>query len=68
MGTSIVEMLESTTREMRRKRLLSAETEAQKAVVKISFPLLLLILPGIFIILLAPVLKPMLSVFGTLGQ
>ena len=68
MGTSVVDMLEDTTREMRRKRLLSAETEAQKAVVKITFPLLLLILPGIFIILLAPVMKPMLQLFGNFSQ
>jgi len=68
MGTSIVDMLEDTTREMRRKRLLSAESEAQKAVVKITFPLLLLILPGIFIILLAPVIKPMLQLFGNFAR
>ena len=64
MGTSISEMLAATASEMRRKRLLSAETEAQKAVVKITFPLLLLILPGIFIVLLAPIAQPMMDAFG----
>lgn len=68
MGTSIVAMLEDTTKEMRRKRLLSAQSEAQRAVVKITFPLLLLILPGIFIVLLAPVLQPMLKLFGNFAQ
>ncbi len=68
MGTSIVEMLDSATRDMRGKRLLDAESEAQKAVVKMTFPLLLLILPGIFIVLLAPVLRPMLQVFQSFGQ
>lgn len=63
MGTSISEMLAATAGEMRRKRLLSAESEAQKAVVKITFPLLLLILPGIFIVLLAPIAKPMMDAF-----
>jgi len=66
MGTSIAEMLASTSSEMRRKRLLSAESEAQKAVVKITFPLLLLILPGIFIVLLAPIIKPMMDAFKNL--
>jgi len=66
MGTSISEMLAGTAAEMRRKRLLSAETEAQKAVVKITFPLLLLILPGIFIVLLAPIVKPMMDAFGSM--
>ena len=68
MGTSIVDMLETTTREMRKKRLLSAESEAQKAVVKITFPLLLLILPGTFIVLLAPIMQPMMAVFSSLTQ
>jgi len=63
MGTSVSEMLAATAGEMRRKRLLSAEAEAQKAVVKITFPLLLLILPGIFIVLLAPIAKPMMDAF-----
>ncbi len=64
MGTSVSEMLAATAGEMRRKRLLSAEAEAQKAVVKITFPLLLLILPGIFIVLLAPIAKPMMDAFS----
>lgn len=55
MGTSISEMLCVTTQEMRKKMSLHAQEEAQKATVKISFPLLLLILPGVFIVLLGPI-------------
>ena len=33
---------------------MKAQAQAQKAVVNMSFPLLLLILPGIFIVLFAP--------------
>ena len=55
MGTSISEMLCVTSQEMRKKMSLHAQEEAQKATVKISFPLLLLILPGVFIVLLGPI-------------
>ncbi len=64
MGTSVSEMLGDTVAEIRKKRLLSAETEAQKTVVKITFPLLFLILPGIFIVLLAPMIKPIMQAFA----
>ncbi len=64
MGTSISEMLADTVAEIRKKRILSAETEAQKTVVKITFPLLFLILPGIFIVLLAPMAKPIIEAFS----
>ncbi|OGV42324.1 MAG: hypothetical protein A2X48_19585 [Lentisphaerae bacterium GWF2_49_21] len=64
MGTSISQMLGETITDMRKKRLLSAETEAQKTVIKITFPLLLLILPGIFIVLFAPIIKPMMNAFA----
>ncbi len=64
MGTSISEMLGETISDMRKKRLLSAETEAQKTVIMITFPLLLLILPGIFIVLFAPIVKPMMNAFA----
>ncbi len=64
MGISVSEMLANTIGDIRKKRLLSAETEAQKTTVKITFPLLFLILPGIFIVLLAPMAKPMIEAFA----
>ena len=66
MGTSISGILSDIVTELRKKRLLSAETEAQKTVVKITFPLLFLILPGIFIVLLAPLIKPIMQALSGL--
>ena len=53
------------TSDLRRRRLLGAKEEAQTATVKIAFPMLLLIIPGIFIVLLGPVLLKLIhSVFS----
>ena len=54
MGTSVAENLQSAAQLIRHAALVKAQTQAQKAVVNMSFPLLLLILPGIFIVLFAP--------------
>ena len=64
-GTSISDTLSVFTADLRRKRLLGAKEEAQTATVKIAFPMLLLIIPGIFIVLLGPVLLKLIhSVFS----
>lgn len=54
MGTSVTDNLMSASRLIRHASRVKAQTQAQKAVVNMSFPLLLLILPGIFIVLFAP--------------
>jgi len=54
MGTSVSENLKSAAQLMRHAARVRAQAHAQKAVVNMSFPLLLLILPGIFIVLFAP--------------
>ncbi len=54
MGTSVAENLQSAAQLIRHAARVKAQTQAQKAVVNMSFPLLLLILPGIFIVLFAP--------------
>ncbi|MEG2465572.1 MAG: type II secretion system F family protein [Kiritimatiellia bacterium] len=54
MGTSISENLRSASELIRRQSRVRAQEKAQKAVVSMSFPLLLLILPGVFIVLLGP--------------
>ena len=54
MGTSVAENLKSAAQLMRHAARVRAQAHAQKAVVNMSFPLLLLILPGIFIVLFAP--------------
>ena len=54
MGTSAAESLKSAAQLIRHAARVKAQAQAQKAVVNMSFPLLLLILPGIFIVLFAP--------------
>ncbi len=54
MGTSVSENLKSAAQLIRHAARVKAQAQAQKAVVNMSFPLLLLILPGIFIVLFAP--------------
>lgn len=54
MGTSVAENLQSASSLIRHSARVRAQAQAQKAVVNMSFPLLLLILPGIFIVLFAP--------------
>lgn len=54
MGTSVSENLQNAAQLIRHSARVRAQAQAQKAVVNMSFPLLLLILPGIFIVLFAP--------------
>ncbi len=54
MGTSVTDNLMSASQLIRHSSRVKAQSQAQKAVVNMSFPLLLLILPGIFIVLFAP--------------
>lgn len=56
MGTSVAENLQGAAQLIRHSARIKAQTQAQKAVVNMSFPLLLLILPGIFIVLFAPLI------------
>jgi tight adherence protein C len=66
MGTPMAEMLRISSQEMRKKRALAAEEEAKKAVVKMTMPLLLLIMPGVFIVLLGPIGRELIATFSTL--
>lgn len=54
MGTSVADNLGAASLQIRHAARVRAQAKAQKAVVEMSFPLLLLILPGVFIVLLAP--------------
>ena len=54
MGTSVADNLQGAAQLIRHSARVKAQAQAQKAVVNMSFPLLLLILPGIFIVLFAP--------------
>lgn len=53
-GSEIIEALRSHAEAMRFQREQAAEENAQKASVKILFPMLLLILPAVFVVLAGP--------------
>ena len=54
MGTGVSDNLASAAALIRKNARIRAQEKAQKAVVAMTFPLLLLILPGVFIVLFAP--------------
>ncbi len=62
LGTSIVQTLRVYSSEMRNKRLLKAEEQANKLPVKMALPLMLCILPALMIVILAPVIIRMVRV------
>jgi tight adherence protein C len=53
-GASLVKALRTHADTLRQKRMLHAEEMAQKAAVKIIFPTVLCIFPGIFVVILGP--------------
>jgi tight adherence protein C len=64
LGVSIGTIMRNISHEMRARRRASAEERAQKTTVKILFPLVFLILPSLFIVLLAPALLGLGDVVG----
>jgi tight adherence protein C len=54
LGVSIGQIMRDLAQEMRRRRYAAAQERAQKAPIKILFPLVLLIFPAMFVILLGP--------------
>lgn len=64
LGISVGSVLRELTREMRVTRRQKAEEQAQKVPVKLLAPMMLLIFPVIFIVMLAPALIPLVGGFG----
>lgn len=64
LGVSIGQIMRNIAREMRLRRRAAAEERAQKTTVKILFPLVFLILPALFIVLLAPALMGIGEIVG----
>jgi tight adherence protein C len=64
LGVSIGKVLRDLAIDMRKRRRQAAEERAQKTPTKILFPLVMLILPAMFIVTLGPVMVRVLQFFG----
>src|SRR6476620_210283 len=63
-GIAIADVLRTQANEMRLKRRQHAEEKAMKIPVKVIFPLMICILPALFIVLLGPVVIQMMAAFS----
>ena len=64
LGVSVSQSLRDLATEMRKRRRAMAEERAQKAPIKILFPLAFLIFPAMFIVLLGPAMMQIGNLFG----
>jgi tight adherence protein C len=64
LGVSIGQMMRSLAEEMRKRRKAQAEEKAHKTPIKILFPLVFMILPSMFIVLLTPAILNMMKFFS----
>ena len=65
LGTSTGQIMRNLAVEMRKRRRAAAEERAQKAPIKILFPLVFLIFPAMFVVLLGPVIYSIGKIFGS---
>ena len=63
LGVSTGQIMRNLAIELRKRRRAYAEERAQKAPVKVLFPMLFLIMPALFVVLLVPVMIRIMDVF-----
>jgi tight adherence protein C len=64
LGVSIGDIMRNLALEMRKRRKAAAEERAQKAPIKLLFPLIFLIFPAMFVVLLGPSIFQFIEAFG----
>jgi tight adherence protein C len=68
LGVSIGKIMRDLALEMRKRRRQVAEERAQKAPTKILFPLIFLIFPAMFVVILGPAVVQVMHALGGAGQ
>jgi tight adherence protein C len=68
LGMSIAETLHGQANQMRIERRYWAQEQARKIPTKMLFPLIFLILPALFVVVLGPAIPRLREVFSAMGQ